>query len=96
MPSTHDDDQAALARQQADAELLTILVERVEHAEDALGSYRKALTAQRDLWRRGEVSGFDAVTTADTASIALTAFRDAGELIREWARAINQFFGRSN
>lgn len=91
MPSTPDD---WAAYQQAYADLLNISAERVEHAENARVAYRKALVAQRDQWRRGNVSGFEAVTIGENVNIALTAFRDAGELMREADHAINHFFGR--
>lgn len=91
MPSTPDD---STAYQQAYADLLDILVERIEHAENALVACRKALAAQRDQWRRGNVSGFEAVTVGENVNIALTAFKDAGELMHEADHAINHFFGR--
>lgn len=81
-------------RQQAYADLLTLLIERVQHAELALSSYRRGLEAQRDLWRRGDVSGYEAVTTGENVNIALTAYRDAGELMNEMVVEIGKFFGR--
>lgn len=79
-------------RQQAYADLLTLLIERVAHTELSLGSYRKALEAQCALWRRGNVSGYEAVSTAETANIARAAFIDASELMGEAAHAIRDFF----